>query len=325
MRERMNERQWALFERIAGFDIDGDDPDFCFRDRLARESGWTPHFAQRVIDEYKRFVFLCCEAGHPCTPSEHVDQAWHLHLTYTKSYWERLCGDTLQRPLHHNPTRGGGVERDKFDDWYARTRDSYERFFGEAPPEDIWTPPERRFGSDLRWERVNLASHWAVPKRPVLLTVGVAALSLLLLGVIGCSTQPGGPIPEGVRIGLWWTLAVGSFVLLVVNGIHISRAEDLIKRWQVIIALICLLPSFATLLILLADRWAIPDIGIPVGDNNLWSIVSICGIILGLVVWATALGNEFFGGPRGGSGGGGCGGGCGGGGCGGGGCGGCGG
>ncbi|MEK6230809.1 MAG: hypothetical protein N2A42_03075 [Luteolibacter sp.] len=35
------------------------------------------------MTEYKRFVALAMLAGHPVTPSEEVDQAWHLHLVYT--------------------------------------------------------------------------------------------------------------------------------------------------------------------------------------------------------------------------------------------------
>ena len=44
--------------------------------------------------------------------SEQVDAAWHLHLTYTRSYWDRFCKETLGQPLHHDPTRGGPAEAD---------------------------------------------------------------------------------------------------------------------------------------------------------------------------------------------------------------------
>ena len=67
-----------------------------------------------MISEYRRFVFLALAAGHPVTPSDQVDQAWHLHLLYTNSYWNRFCGETLGRRLHHGPTQGGASERDKF-------------------------------------------------------------------------------------------------------------------------------------------------------------------------------------------------------------------
>ena len=61
------------------------------------------------------------------TPSEHVDQTWNLHLTYTHSSWERLNGAILRVPLHHHPTRGGSAEDIRFDDWSRRPLARYER------------------------------------------------------------------------------------------------------------------------------------------------------------------------------------------------------
>ena len=76
---------------------------------------------------------------HVC-PSEDVDQAWHLHLTYTRSYWKRFCGDVLGRPLHHDPTRGGPAEARKHLAMYDRTLAAYREAFGHEPPPDIWSP-----------------------------------------------------------------------------------------------------------------------------------------------------------------------------------------
>lgn len=44
-----------------------------FSTRLARENGWNPEFARKVIREYKRFIYLAVKAGHPVTPSKAVD------------------------------------------------------------------------------------------------------------------------------------------------------------------------------------------------------------------------------------------------------------
>src|SRR5579862_6589306 len=79
-----------LYDSILAFDIDGGPCSLSFSKRLARENGWSEGCAKRVITEYKRFVFLTMTAGHVCTPSEQVDQAWHLHLCYTESYWTRF-------------------------------------------------------------------------------------------------------------------------------------------------------------------------------------------------------------------------------------------
>ncbi len=156
-----------LCARLLAFPIDEGTPDLTFETRLAHENGWDLDFARRVVNEYKRFVFLAMTAGHTVTPSDHVDQAWHLHLTYTHSYWERMCGELLARPLHHGPTRGGAVESTKYRDLYARTLASYRGAFGEEPPADVWPPVEVRFGVDLSFVRVNTALNWVVPKSTV--------------------------------------------------------------------------------------------------------------------------------------------------------------
>jgi uncharacterized protein (TIGR04222 family) len=152
----MSPEHASLWDRIQAFSIDGDSsPSRSFASRLARENGWSAAFAERVVVEYKRFVFLAMTAGHPVTPSDQVDQAWHLHLTYTRSYWDRFCGEVLGRPLHHEPTRGGSAEAKKFHQQYDQTLALYRATFGADPPSDIWPPAEVRFGEDLHFVRVN--------------------------------------------------------------------------------------------------------------------------------------------------------------------------
>lgn len=160
----MNTGQRQLWERIQAFRFDEGNPAFPFAARLARDNGWSGTFTARVMREYQRFAFLAVAAGHPVTPSDQVDQAWHLHLLYTRNYWDRFCKEVLGRPLHHGPTEGGASERDKFDGWYRRTLESYRRLFGLVPPPDIWPPPEVRFGEDIHYRRVNLKRSWIIPK-----------------------------------------------------------------------------------------------------------------------------------------------------------------
>lgn len=174
----MNDQLKAFITRVESFEIDSDDKTLRFVDRLARENRWTVEYANRVIREYLRFCILAMRSGHPVTPSEDVDQAWHLHLTYTRSYWERFCGETLDGPLHHEPTAGGPDEGDKFRAWYGRTLDSYRNLFGSDPPQDIWPPPDKRFShaGDLKW--MNAGREWAVPKRLVAVGAGTIACGL---------------------------------------------------------------------------------------------------------------------------------------------------
>lgn len=167
-----------LLARVLDFAIDEGAPVLTFERRLARENGWTAAFAARVVREYKRFVYLAMTAGHPVTPSDQVDQAWHLHLTYSHSYCERLCGETLGRPLHHGPTRGGSTESARYDAQYERTLIAYRAAFAEEPPADIWPPTAVRFGEDLHFARVNIARNWVVPKAVVKRAGVLAAIAV---------------------------------------------------------------------------------------------------------------------------------------------------
>lgn len=182
-----------LLARIRTFDIDGGEAALPFAARLARENGWSRPHADRVVEEYKRYVFLAVTGPAPVCPSEDVDAAWHLHLTYTRSYWKRFCGDVLGRPLHHEPTRGGPAEGEKHLAMYADTLAAYRAAFGHAPPADIWPPAAERFGDDTKHRAVNTARNWVVPKAPVKraaqLTLACAVAALL---VPGCD---GGPNP----------------------------------------------------------------------------------------------------------------------------------
>lgn len=154
----------GLLQRIMAFELDVEMSQLPFTGRLAREQGWTHVFSGRVVEEYKRFVALVMLAGHPVTPSDQVDQAWHLHMVYTKSYWHGLCRDVLGRELHHTPTAGGRVENRKFEDWYEKTLESYGRIFGTQPPPDIWPPVQARFATAGCGRWVDTAKVWLVPK-----------------------------------------------------------------------------------------------------------------------------------------------------------------
>ena len=160
----MNLKQTQLYQRLQAFSLDDPDAKFPFSKRLARENRWSLKYTQRVIEEYKKFTFLAVVADHPVSPSDPVDQVWHLHLTYTHSYWGEFCPNILQTPFHHLPSGGGASEKSKFDDWYSKTLASYHYFFGEAPPVDIWAPADIHVSQDVNFVRVNPQQHWILPK-----------------------------------------------------------------------------------------------------------------------------------------------------------------
>ena len=185
----MHNEQRAFVERVEAFEIDQAEKTLRFVDRLARENNWTAEYSKRVVLEYKRFCILAMKSGHPVTPSEQVDQAWHLHLTYTRSYWTRFCEETLGGPLHHEPTEGGVAEGEKFRDWYAETLSSYERMFGSPPPNDIWPSSDERFAHAGSWKWVNVGRCWVIPKRRVFIAATVVFAILITMAIPGCASS----------------------------------------------------------------------------------------------------------------------------------------
>jgi hypothetical protein len=177
----MTETQINLWKKIENFQIDDPSVSFSFYKRLARENGWSQAYAERVIKEYKFFIFMCCISEHGVTPSDPVDQAWHLHLTYTKSYWIDFCKNTLGKDIHHNPTKGGEAEAEKFNVFYTTSLSLYKAIFGTTPPSDIWHNHKTRF-TDIHFQRVNLSKYWLL-RKPALskATIGVVPFLLLAL------------------------------------------------------------------------------------------------------------------------------------------------
>ncbi len=137
----------SLWQKISDFQLD-DSPEAAiqFSDKLIKETKWTPDFAKRAMAEYKKFLYLCLTMPQGASPSEVVDEVWHLHLTYTVSYWQKLCGEVLQRQLHHYPNKGGASENQRHQDWYADTLIAYVKEFQELPSADCWSLPK---GLDL--------------------------------------------------------------------------------------------------------------------------------------------------------------------------------
>jgi uncharacterized protein (TIGR04222 family) len=190
----MNEAAQTLYLSIQAYSLDAVGAHLSFSQRLARENSWSKEYSRRLMDEYKKFILLAMVSGHEVSPSDQVDQVWHLHLTYTRDYWNEFCDTVLGTPLHHCPTRGGQIEQQKYWQLYQRTLNSYERLFKEKPPLDIWPSPEQRFGLDLHFVRVNTEHYWLMPKptwswpKQIGQTVQVLPLLLLLSVVIsGCA------------------------------------------------------------------------------------------------------------------------------------------
>jgi len=212
----------ALWQAINAYELDNADAVFPFSRRLARDNGWSHKRALSAIAEYKRFIYLICHfgaiPGTVLTPSEDVDEVWHLHLIYTQDYWDRFCGQTLDRKIHHGPTMGGLAENDRYMDCYRRTLEIYQREFG-PPPRDIWPDPEARFEpSQIR--RIDTSRTFCLPKRQVFLCLAAAAP----LALAGCGVPAGLVTWAGTPGAMIWAgFAFTGLVFLIINLPKILR------------------------------------------------------------------------------------------------------
>ncbi|MEM7167986.1 MAG: hypothetical protein AAF581_21210 [Planctomycetota bacterium] len=205
-----------LMDRLDELSLGPAEAGLSFEKRLARENdGWSEQFATRVCREYRRFVLLCHLSGRPLTPSDAVDQAWHLHLCYSRSYWHRMCRDVLGVPLHHEPTRGGSSEASKFVDWYEATREAYEITFGEKAPTDIWPHAEARFANAAAFRRVDTSACWMISRATVRRGTAIGIVFCAILGVLaGCASDvaAGALLVLGVPLILAIMIAIGRSV-----------------------------------------------------------------------------------------------------------------
>ena len=169
-----------------------------FYSRLCFENSWSAEFTKRVVDEYFKFMVLTQYAEKEVTPSDEVDQVWHLHILHSQEYFEIFCPNFVGRAVHHGPTKGGTEQNQKFLEQYNQTLKKYSEIFGGTPPKDIWPPAEDRFG--ITFQRVNM-KHFQIIPRISLLKPFVAALFFLT----GCVEKAK---PENATSDTWVIFAL---------------------------------------------------------------------------------------------------------------------
>lgn len=134
-----------LWTALSSLPLAAHDDAFPFVEKLAYQCSWTKGHAERVVAEYRRFLYLTQVATAPIAPSDAVDQAWHLHLLQTHFYWDVMCKDLLHKDLHHTPTLSGSEGHEADIARYANVLEQYKSVFGEEPPDDIWPSVSTRF------------------------------------------------------------------------------------------------------------------------------------------------------------------------------------
>ena len=187
----LSPEQQDLWSHIEAHTFDDPDATQTFAARLAAENGWTSAFARRAIEEYLRYAFLYAVDGQPVSPPPIVDQVWHLHLIYTRNYWDIFCKEVLRRSLHHEPATGVVREKDKLGDWYTSTIERYRTHFGD-PPDDIWPEPAALASTpQTKHQWVDIENVVMLP-RGVLYVVAALVLALIVVAVAALMENAGG-------------------------------------------------------------------------------------------------------------------------------------
>lgn len=172
----------ARWQRLCAHPFEEPSRAIDFTRRLAREQGWTLAQARAAVEEYRRFCFLACAGHGAMTPSRVIDEVWHLHLTYTRDYWQLFCPGVLGMSLHHAPTGGGRAEARRHREQYAHTLAHYEQYFGD-PPEAFWPAATENFAAAPAIVRIERERYWLV-RRPRWRRLG-SALAVLAAGALG--------------------------------------------------------------------------------------------------------------------------------------------
>lgn len=213
-----NEYQ-TLWNKIQNFTFDDENAVTTFSGKLAVSQNWSPEFTQRVIEEYRRFMLLCCVSENGAAPSKLVDEVWHLHLTYTRSYWTDFCRNTLGKDIHHHPSAGGMQEDHRHLEWYKETRELYQSIFEASPPPDIWplvrkaVPVPAEPGFNRKWT--------------FLATIVILILVPFLFSIIAYGKSSPFSL-SGPQFLLFFPL-FGAAILIIYYLYHADQKEEILK------------------------------------------------------------------------------------------------
>lgn len=133
-------------EEVDAFEV----PSF-LAERIARIHSVPRDFAEGLIREAKRMLYLCTISKASVAPSDRVDWAWHEMIMFTKFYktYAEFIGDFI----HHVPNPPPEVDEKeetwdhiqqtlgkprKGSDTYMQTKANYAKYFGVAPDPLYW-------------------------------------------------------------------------------------------------------------------------------------------------------------------------------------------
>ncbi len=120
-------------------------------ERISRIHKVPLDFAEGLIREAKRMLYLASISDKVVAPSGRVDWAWHEMLMFTRFY--RDFAKFIVGFIHHVPNPPPKVDR-PIETWesiqatlgkprpgtdtYVKTKENYQKFFGIAPDPLFW-------------------------------------------------------------------------------------------------------------------------------------------------------------------------------------------
>ena len=116
--------------------------------KIAQNLKIKKSLAKEYYAEYLRFIYLAAISETPITPSKAIDKIWHLHLQYTRSYWDDLCDGIIGKRIHHDPGSLVDNENEYFKIQFRQTISQYHLYFTSFLRHDAW------FKKDAWWKAI---------------------------------------------------------------------------------------------------------------------------------------------------------------------------
>jgi hypothetical protein len=177
--------QLEVYQQLLDDFIQNDPNTATLRQVITHENHWSPNYAQRVIEEYKKMLLIAAATQIPLTPSKDVDKVWHTHLLQTKSYWQ-MCEKVFNMPIHHQLPQGDQPLAQTQADakkTYQQTLTRYRDVLGELPPSDIWPPLDHANAPKTQLLELRTRHQNTAPK--IRKIASITLLSLFGVSIVG--------------------------------------------------------------------------------------------------------------------------------------------
>lgn len=115
----------------------------------------SSEIAVALFVEYKKFLLMNLISEFSIAPSGLVDEVWHLHMLFTREYFDcckALKGNII---LHVPLIENSQSEKENLKGFYDKTLSLYEELFGVTPDLKFW-PSEREEENKKRIEEMQL-------------------------------------------------------------------------------------------------------------------------------------------------------------------------